>query len=205
MRQENAKTSEGIRADSRASADSLERSISVIRGDLRAEMDGQSRQLGSAATRVDNAIQDMHNQFKELAGTQLRKPKLECRVRGMSLEGRIIDITPKNNNIHLDLKNIGDSTAKITRYKLYSDIVSDCNKYILSGWTPVVSDEPNYKCSYQTYSGITIDSQDSQSTDIDILEIDSSMQGNHPSVLKIFYEQPEPRKYNFVISINKIK
>jgi len=205
MRQENTRASDVIRSDSRTSAESLERTIPAIKADLRAEIESQSRQIEHSISRGDSAIQDMNKQFKDLAGTQLRKPKLECRVKGASLEGHVVNITSKNKNLYFEIKNVGDATARILRYKLYTNIVKDCNRYILAGWEGGASDEPSYKCSYQTLSGITIDSQDTQIKEIEMIDIDFTMQGNHPAALKIFYEQPEPRKYNFSINIDTTK
>jgi len=112
MKQDISKTSDVMRSDSRLSSESLERAIPVIRADMRAELDGQARQLGSAATKVDSAIQDMNKQFKDLAGTQLRKPLLDCVLKGANLEGEILSFSAEHDKVTIQIKNIGDAPAK---------------------------------------------------------------------------------------------
>ena len=208
MRQENAKTSEGIRADSRASAESLERTIPAIRADLRAEMDAQSRRLDLSANKVDNSIQDMHKQFKELAGTQLRKPSLECLTGGSSLEGKILKISPAHENIVINVKNSGDAPAKSIRIRLYTNLISE-SRYLggdSTQWSVLPSsDDPSYKYAFETQVS-SIDPKDLLTVDFILIlsEYPNMKTGNYPALVKLFYEQPEPRKYSFTINISGI-
>jgi hypothetical protein len=206
MRQENAKTSEGIRADSRASAESLERAIPTIRADLRAEMDAQSRHLDVASNKVDNAIQDMHKQFKELAGTQLRKPNLECLSSGSGLDGKTIKISPAHENVRINVKNSGDAPARSVRMRLYTNL--NTNKYLRGDYTQWFdlskSDEPNYSYAFETQLR-PIDPKDSLPIDFFIVlsEFPNIKPGSYPVLLKVFYEQPEPRRYFFTLKITQ--
>jgi hypothetical protein len=202
MRLENVKTSEGIRTDSRASADSLEKAIPAIRSDLRAELDGQSRQLGSTATKVDNAISDMNKQFKELAGTQLRKPLLDCLLKGSNLEGEDLNFSPEHKQITIQIKNVGDAPARNIRVRLYTNIAD--NNAIQgeeTQWDQLsLSDEPGYKYAFQSFAPQPIDPKESRTIDLVILN-EYVKSGSYPSLLKVYYEQPEPRKYSFTINI----
>lgn len=206
MRQENVRTSEVIRADSRTSGESLEKAIPAIRSDLRAELDGQSRQLGSTANRVDNAIKDMNKQFKELAGTQLRKPLLDCLLKGSNLEGEVLNFSPDHKLITLQIKNVGDAPARNIRFRLYSNIAD--NNAIQgeeTQWDQLsISDEPGYKYAFQSYAPQAIDPKDSRTIDIVVLN-DNAKSGSYPCLLKVYYEQPEPRKYNFTINVRDKK
>src|SRR6266704_1508638 len=192
IRQENAKTSDGIRADSRASAESLERAIPAIRADLRAEMDAQSRRLDLAANKVDNSIQDMHKQFKELAGTKLRKPTLECLSDGSSLEGKILKISPAHENIVINVKNTGDAPAKTIRLRLYTNLISE-SRYLRGDSTHWFvlpsSDEPSYKYAFETQVG-SIDPKDLLTVDFNLIlsEYTNMKPGNYPALIKLFYE-----------------
>jgi type II secretory pathway component PulM len=204
MRQELSATSQGLRADSRASTESLDKGVSVVRADIRAELDGQARQLGSTAARVDNSIQDMQRQFKELAGAQLRKPALEFLLDGTSLEGKLLKFSPNHKRVTMTIKNTGDATARNLKIHLYSSFAKDCQ---MSSWTTLtVSDEPAYKCGYVYYEVVhdAINPKESRTFDIDLeLELaNGNVQfGTYPALLKATYEQSEPRKYSFTMNI----
>lgn len=199
MRQEIAKTSEVIRADSRTSADSLERAVPAIRADLRAELEGHSRQLSGTTAKADIAIHDMKQQFKELAGTQLRKPLLDCLLKGTNLEGEVLNFSPEHNKINIQVKNVGDAPAKNIKIILYSscDMIHGDDTH----WSQLpLSDEPSYKYAFQPHTPQPIDPKESRTIDLVVL-MENAKSGSYPSLLKVYYEQPEPRKYSFTINI----
>jgi len=204
MKQDIKYSSQDLRSDSRASSDSLDKSMSSIRADVRADIDSQSRQLSNTANGVDSAIHDMQKQFKELAGTQLRKPALEGLCRGVSLDGGVLKFSPSVDTETVDIKNVGDAPARNIRIRLYSTFGGNCQNMNLGRWSSIpISDEPNYRCAFEILEHQTIDAKEFRSYEI-YLE-NGFTPGNYPSLLKIFYEQPEPRKFTFTINFSGSK
>lgn len=199
MRQEINQTSQGLRADSRASAESLDKAMLANRSDIKSERESQSRQLGNTIIRVDNAIQDMQKQFKELAGTQLKKPVLELFVGGSSLEGAVLKLSPTHQTVTINIKNVGKASARSIRVRLYSNSTDDC--YYFGSWRLLpMSDEPTYKCSFESYEIDPIDPKESRPFNIPMTN--NIKPGNYPFLLKVFYEQTEPHRYSFTIKVN---
>lgn len=204
MRQENEKTSEVIRSESRTSSESLARAMPEIRSDLRADLDAQSQRQNIIANKVDIAIQDMRREFKELAGTQLRKPNLECFSDGLSLDGKIIQVLPTQENVRLTIKNHGDAPAKAVRIRFYTNIVTSGHlRGDYTQWNEVSSfDEPGYKYAFESQAR-SLDPKEILPIDLFLIlsEYSGVKTGDYPALIKIFYEQPEPRRYAFTIKI----
>jgi len=202
FRQEISQTNKSLSENTHASEEKLDRSLLTFREDVRAQGESQERQLGGTISRVDNASKDMRQQFKELAGTQLRKPLLECLLKGSSLEGEILNFTPEHRQKTIQIKNVGDAPARNIRIRLYTNMPEDClSRGEETQWELLsLSDEPRYKYAFQTYGALPIDPKDSRTIDLFILN-ETAKAGNYQSLLKVFYEQPEPRKYSFTIDI----
>lgn len=199
MRQESNQTSQGLRTDSRASAESLDKAMLTNRADIRSERESQSRQLGNTVARVDNAIQDMQKQFKELAGAQIKKPVLELFVGGSSLEGAVLKLSPTHQTVTINIKNAGDASARNIRIRLYSNSTADC--YYFGSWRLLpVSDEPTYKCSFESYEIDPIDPKESRPFNLPMAN--NIKPGNYSFLLKVFYEQTEPQRYSFTIKVD---
>lgn len=200
MKQDIKSSSQDIRTDSRTSSETLDKAMLAIRADVRADIDRQSRQFDQATAKVDSSVQDMQKQFKELAGNQLRKPVLELLMGGSSIESAVLKFSPSHQNLTMNIKNTGDFPARNIRIRLYSNFSNDCQ--ISGEWNQSTSsDEPAYKCVYESFQHQPLDPKESRPIDIDMANINVKP-GNYPSLLKMFYEQPEPRKYTFVISIS---
>ena len=60
------KAQEDLRNQTQASGNKLDKSLPEFRMEMRAQGEGQLRQLENAVSRVDNSIRDMRQQFKEL-------------------------------------------------------------------------------------------------------------------------------------------
>lgn len=202
MKQDIKSSSQDLRSDSRSSSEALEKAMQAIRTDVRTDIDGQSRLVSGNASKVDNAIQDMQKRFKELEGAQLRKPVLECLVGGQSLEGGILKLSPTRNEVTFQVKNTGDAPARNIRIRLYSAFDGNCNELLTLSPLPA-SDEPSYKCAYEDYvfHTLTIDPKETRTFEIGT-QAENPKIGIYPSLLKVFYEQPEPRKYSFTINIS---
>jgi hypothetical protein len=203
MKQDIKSSSQDLRSDSRASSESLEKAMQTIRADVRNDIDGQSRVVAGNAAKVDSSIQDMQKRFRELEGAHLRKPVLECLVGGQSLEGGILKLSPARSQVTFQVKNIGDAPARNIRIRLYSAYDGNCNELLML--SPLLaSDEPSYKCAYEDYvfHTLTIDPKETRTFEIET-QPENPKIGTYPSLLKVFYEQPEPRKYSFTINISK--
>jgi hypothetical protein len=200
MKQDIKSSSQDLRTDSRASSESIEKAMQTIKADVRTDIDRQSQLLSGNTSKVDNAIQDMQKRFKELEGAHLRKPVLECLLAGQSLEGSILKFSPSHNEASFQVKNSGDAPARNIRMRLYIAYDGSCEG-ILTQMPLPFSDEPNYKCAYEDYvfHDRTIDPKETRTFEIDT-QPQNIKPGTYPSLLKVFYEQPEPRKYSFSIN-----
>jgi len=206
MRTEMSSVAQNLRADSRASTESLDKAVLSVKSEVRTEMDGQTRQLGSTAAKVDNSIQDMQKQFKELAGLQLRKPKIECLVKGSSIEGQKLKFSEQNKSISIDLKNTGDAPARHLRVYLYTTYGNDCNSlFIGRGNDCEISDDPNYKFVYYIDFGSQSSIHPKDTNNINISTEGPFTPGSYQSFLKVFFEEPEPAKHSFLIHIDPNK
>ncbi len=200
MKLENRQALQDFRDDSRADRESLDKATLSIREEVSKQMDSQTSQISNTGVRVDNAIQDMHKQFKELAGAQSRKPILECFTNGASLEGAVLRWSLTNQNkFRINIKNTGDAPANNVMIRIYSNIPGN---YYLNGWSQIaVPDEPTYTQAFDSdYRAFSLDPKESQILDLDIGGDLKS--GNYPALIKIFYGQPEPMKYSFTINIS---
>ena len=79
-----------------------------------------SNQIDKAIERVDKSIEKMQESFKELAGTQLRKAKLQMFIDNNALENsQVYYVDAKFRIRYFELKNVGDAPAENIRVKLY--------------------------------------------------------------------------------------
>jgi hypothetical protein len=71
-------------------------------------------------------------------------------------------------------------------------------------WQPLsFSDEPTYKKVYEIYQPfVSLDSKESRPFALGVTG--ESLQGkSFPGLIKIYYEQPEPKRYTFTINVPK--
>ena len=156
-----------------------------------------------SADKVDIALADMQRQFKELAGVQLRKPSLECFLDGKSLEGSVMSFAIDHQTFTIEVKNSGDAPANNIRVRLYANLENEIGFWDeQTQWQQLpYCDEPTYSRAFEVYNpGLFIDAQEARPLRI-TLPVDQIQQTNFPALLKIFYEQPQPRKYVFSINI----
>jgi hypothetical protein len=153
--------------------------------------------------RVDKAIERMDNNFKELAGRQLRKPLLTCLVDGNNLENNTITFQGGGQKI-IEIKNIGDGTAEYFDYYIYikNPHDSSLSPYILGyDWHQVeFNDESAFdlKFTQRIRSDIKFPARDL--THIRLLpDFVNQKKFEVQALLKIFYGEPEPKLVPFVI------
>jgi len=193
-----------FKESSNLSSENINKSNEAIRTDFKLFSEKEANETKASTDKVDKAISDMQNQFKELAGVQLRKPILECLLAGRSLEGSVIQFPP-TMSIQLELRNSGDAPARNIRIRVYLfyDQQLELNSDEIQWQQLNFSDEPTYNKVYETYQPfVSLDSKESRPLVVTLNG--QSLQGkNFPALLKIYYEQPEPKKYTFTINIQK--
>jgi hypothetical protein len=188
---------------SKSQTERIDKSIDALRLELKGNADNQTRESKSATDRVDRAIGDMQTQFKELAGVQLRHPLLVCLVGGRSLEAAVLSLQGQIADIRLELRNEGDAPARNVRIRLY--VATEQNVQLggeVVNWQQLTfSDEPTYGIVFETYLPYaSIDPKESRPLGFSLM-VESMRGKSFPALLKIYYEQPEPKKYAFTISI----
>ena len=87
--------------------------------ELKEMIESQNKYLNSSSEKIDREILAMNTKFKELAGTQLRRPNLICRYNGNNLENSTIYCNRNSMAFNIELKNIGDGAAKNISARLY--------------------------------------------------------------------------------------
>ena len=167
----------------------------------------------TSTDRVNQAIERMDDKFNELAGRQLRKPKIVCYVDGNRLVNSVIHFDPENLQKTVLIKNEGDGTADYIRMRLYINYKDDGlirdlgNAYF---WRQNISDKPAFS---------TMLVYDAPGGDINLLPAQDAipvkfhMQNPHlrensahvAAILMIFYGEPEPIEVPFTLEIMREK
>lgn len=163
-----------------------------------------SSQIDQSIARVDRAIEKMEQSFKELAGTQLRRPEIECYFNGQSLTDAILNLN-QHEKVAFEIKNKGD--APVTHIKLHLYIAEekgvDDNAI---GWNwqySEFSDEPDYSRLFVFFPfGSYLDPQNSLPVEFSVQTLDA-LEWESKALLKIYYGQPEPEIYLFRIHANR--
>jgi hypothetical protein len=165
----------------------------------------------TSTNRVNQAIERMDDKFNELAGKQLRKPKIVCYIDGNRLVNSVIHFDPSNLQKTILIKNEGDGTADYIRIRLYINYKDDALIRDLGNsgfWKRNISDKP-------AFSTMLIYERD----DINLLPAKDSipvkfwMQNPHlrkssvqtAAILMIFYGEPVPIEVPFTFEIMREK
>lgn len=168
----------------------------------------------SSANRVDQAIEKMDQNFNELAGKQLRKPKIACFVDGHPLENSTIIFNPTNKYKTITVKNIGDGTADFIRMRIYTNSKDpDLNRDIsfagnreglYSDRHEGLSDKPGFDFMHSYYTKIgLLPAQDEIPITFHMQNPDLRKEDASAAViLMIFYGEPQPVEVPFTIQIN---
>ena len=186
----------------------LRNDIQSAQVDFRAHLETQSHEALSTNAKVDQAIQKMQHDFKELAGTQLRKPTLECLLNRTNLEGNTLSLYPNQQSETIEIRNTGDGTARNIRIRVYTNSKEGISPNLGDfEWRQLnVADEPGYKFVYETYQPFQfIDPKESRSIDLGFMFGELQPPITFGCLMKVFYEQPEPRRYVFTVSYSKEK
>jgi hypothetical protein len=82
------------------------------RSNANTQMEMINKAIDNLNGRTERSTERMQNQFKELAGNQLKKAKLECSYNGKALVGSVISLSDllKPGSV-LQVKNIGNGAA----------------------------------------------------------------------------------------------
>ena len=169
---------------------------------LREFASSQSNYINSSSSKINEELQSLENRFKELAGNQLRKPNVICLLNGKSIENIFFTFNKSKSEYVLELRNIGDAPAKNTFMKLYLKTEKNISVYDYFQ-DQYFSDEENYNRSYSFSPGtISIDPKDSYPFRLNIMTEEIKESVIIPALLKIYFEQPDPVKYNFSIKLD---
>jgi hypothetical protein len=154
--------------------------------------------------RVDDAIGRMDNNFKELAGKQMRKPSFACFVDGKHLENSTLTFTQNEYQKVIEVKNIGDGTADYFDYNVYvkKPKVILLNTPFLIGDldTTEFNDETSFdsKMTARIQMGTKIPAGDTVYIKLRP-DFSQNKKGDEQvqTLLKIFYGEPEPKRIPF--------
>ena len=156
--------------------------------------------------RVDSAIEKMDTNFKELAGKQLRKPKIICRNGNELLLNSELYVASSEYTCFIGIYNNGDGVAgpidayiyiKESNYELDNSIINFPNI-----WKIMPFQDPDYKKKYSVGSCDHISPQDVFNIPFDFHNM-SPFDCN--AMLEVFYGEPTPIKIPFVLRIGKAK
>lgn len=106
---------------------------------------------------VDEAIKDMHTQFKELQKQSIKMPNIEIKYQGRLLENQIIDIIANKDSkpptytlSNIELFNKGNGQTTYPSINLFfADSISYVPIPQLNIWATIQSNEVYYKYGYQ--------------------------------------------------------
>jgi len=161
-----------------------------------------------SSNRIDSSTQHMEERFKELAGKQLRKPKIDCFVDGKRLSGSSLIFNPKTIKRFVELKNLGDGTAEQVRIRLYLNYVDDDlirDLGIASWFKSEVNDNSEFAAMFiYEKESVMIPAQGS-------ISLTWWIQNPHlrkaniktRGLLKVFYGEPLPGEFPFTFEIRK--
>ncbi len=157
---------------------------------------------------LERSVRKMQTDFKELAEAQFKKPDINCFHSGASLEGSTLILTPHDNLASIEIRNIGESPTESIHVKLYTKSNVPYGIYSDSpvDWERMeVNDEPYFNFAYRVVSSIqNIDPQESYGLSF-IMNITDAKKEEIPMLLKVYYEQIEPKIYNFTIVLDGTK
>jgi hypothetical protein len=161
-----------------------------------------------SSNRIDSSTQRMEERFKELAGKQLRKPKLDCFVEGKRLSGSSLIFNPQTIKRFVELKNLGDGTAEQVRIRLYlnyvdDDLIRDLRNE--SWFKSEVNDRSEFVAMFiYEKESVMIPAQGSitlpwwmQNPQLRKANIKTK------GLLKVFYGEPSPGEFPFTFEIQK--
>jgi len=159
-------------------------------------------QTNTSTEKVDKAIEAMENRFKELAGTQLQRPELECYINSNKLEGSVLSFTPDQSRI-LELRNLGDGPARNIKIRLYINDKQKLDDYgIQYDWQFLeLNDEPEFSKAFEFRQSIDyLDPKNSIPLQFGIQTLKGEPLQTS-ALLKIYYGQPEPKKVLFSVDV----
>ena len=165
----------------------------------------------TSTNRVNEAIERMDDKFNELAGKQLRKPKIVCYIDGNRLVNSVIHFDPANLQKTVLIKNEGDGTADYIRMRLYINYEDNAliNDFGITGFTRRnISDKLAFSTMliYERHYINLLPAQDS-------IPLEFRMQNPHlrkssvqvAAILMIFYGEPVPIEVPFTLEIMREK
>lgn len=156
------------------------------------------------SNKINASINNFEKRFNSLASDNLKRPLIECLYQGRSIEGINLPLDNKTRTATFEIKNLGQKSARSIGIKLYTiqdyDLQFYNEPYI---WLKnEMSDEPGFKISYDLEQRLTtLDPKESRFFNFYIDNLDKIKEIN-TMMIKIFYDQPEPKIFSFKLVIN---
>lgn len=155
----------------------------------------------TTSDKTDKAIDKMQQQVREVIGTALLKPKLDCFVDGKRLDGGELRFSPGKRRRTIEVRNVGDATAKNIQVRIYCALKDQLSFQAHEGsdgsTAPGTSDELEFGSNY--YFGrisVSLNPKDSTTLSLDYYQ-ESFPTTNAPSLIKVYCEQQDPRTVTF--------
>ena len=168
---------------------------------------------GSNVEKVDKAIQNMENRFKELAADQLRSAEISCEFEGRPLLNARVSVTAnkaddQNPSGRISLRNIGDRSAGEVRVYLLLPLLPPGIRVAV--WDPIrgselaerwETDDGRQSTKYELLRTSSLHAKRDLSFWLAVWGPPKVQETELPATLEIFYDAPEPLRIPFSIRI----
>lgn len=168
--------------------------------------DKSEKAVAAMEDKTDRAIDKMEARFRELSGTALRKPELDCFIDGKKLDGAVLQFSPNKRQRIVEVRNLGDAPARNIYIRIYSNLQTAFARFVPDAryeiYTLRENDEEGlFKYAHSVEEGVgSLDTKDSIRF---TLRVDGDLQStNVVGLIKILYEQPEPKRVSFNIVVS---
>lgn len=164
--------------------------------------------------RVDEAIKDMENRFKELAGEYLRKPDVVCETDGAPLSGRTLIVGPNPDaSQSFVIRNAGDASAGTASvFLLLRDApaephslarhIGDFPSQDAFEMDQLPSDDKRFGIRYLVASIAAFHAKREYTVHLCYSpKADEAINVEVPAMLKVYYDGPQPTEIPFTVKL----
>jgi hypothetical protein len=162
------------------------------------------------ANRVENSIDKMESNFKELAGKQLRKPQIVCKINNAPLLDNVLCIKDRNASYFIDIYNEGDGVSgPIDVYVYLKKIPVPSFSFSVENyhdWKPMPSENQKYPYKYAVKKSTHLSPNDGLNINFDLYSFFAEVETmDIEAMLKVFYGESKPIEVPFVLRFEKEK
>ena len=163
-------------------------------------------------SKVERAIEKMESDFNNLAGKQLRRPKIACYIEGKNLLNNTVYLGFEDERRKtIEIKNVGDGSTENVKMSLYVNSSNDeFDRFCYFDYfsKDSLNDKPEFKWYYRymNYSFV-LPAKDSFPISIEAVNTHLLKQeeATATAILRVFYGEPTPEEIPFSIKIEKKK